>query len=266
MDTIISRFDSIVINESDNSLSNNSLSNLLSKMLKPQLLQKCNELGIKNYKSKTKSELINLIELKNELSIKNNIITTPLIKLNEINMLDEYYKKIHPKIKEILLRPSKNELTYDIMDTKKQTQNKLIALKEKQRQMKIGNIMQVVLGEYDTFTNLGQGHKTGLDIISEKRKIIIELKNRTNTNNSSSLKCNLDKLSKFKIDNPEYMCIYGCVNDDTEDKTKTGMIETFYHNGVELHKYVGYKLLKFILGEDMDKIILYVQNLIDELT
>jgi hypothetical protein len=74
--------------------------------------------------------------------------------------------------------------------------------------MKIGEIWQEVLGNYQGYTNLKVGHETGLDILSDSKKVIIELKNRTNTDNSSSKKSNLDKLAKFKKNNPEYTCIY----------------------------------------------------------
>jgi len=152
------------------------------------------------------------------------------------------------------------------MDTPKLTKNKIIGLKEKQRQMKIGKILQIVLGNYNKFNDLGEGDNSGLDIISIERKIILELKNRTNTDNVSSKKTNLDKLAKFKSLNPDYMCIYGCVNDTTEHKTKIGKIDTIIHNGVELKIFVGIKLLELILGDDVDKIITYVKNLIDRLT
>ena len=100
----------------------------------------------------------------------------------------KYYDNIDEKITNILLSPSKDELTYDIMDTKKQRKNKLVALKEKQRQMKVGDIMQTVLGNYPGFKDLEKGHESGLDIISEERKIVAEIKNRTNTDNASAKK------------------------------------------------------------------------------
>ena len=50
------------------------------------------------------------------------------------------------------------------------------------------------------------------------KKIAIELKNRTNTDNASSKKSNLDKLANFKKNNPEYICIYANINADTEKK------------------------------------------------
>ena len=67
--------------------------------------------------------------------------------------------------------------------------------------MKIGEIWEEAIGNYDGFIKLKIGNDTGLDIISKSRKIIIELKNRTNTDNHSSRKANMDKLVKFKNPN-----------------------------------------------------------------
>jgi hypothetical protein len=209
----------------------------------------------------------------NMKKMKTNKIVPKNIKKNDQEIfaldkfnLEKYFNTIENIITNILSRPVSNKLTYDIMDTEKLKITKMIVLKEKQRQMKIGEIMQIMLGNYDKFINLGNGHETGLDIISKERKIIIELKNRTNTDNASSKKSNLDKLAKFKSKNPDYTCIYGCINDDTENKTKNGKIESIQHNSIELKIYTGNKLLELILGDNMDKIINYVKELIDKLT
>ena len=113
-------------------------------------------------------------------------------------ILSEYFEKMEIIIQNILLRHENDVLTYDILDTEKSKKNKLLSLKEKQRQMKVGEIWQEIIGNYDEFINLKIGHETGLDILSNTRKLAIELKNRTNTDNASSKKSNLDKLSKFK--------------------------------------------------------------------
>ena len=186
-------------------------------------------------------------------------------KMQQFDM-QTYLNKIKVNIISILSRPVHKKLTYDILDTEKSKKNKIIALKEKQRQMKVGEICQMVLGNYETFRDLGIGDETGLDIISTERKIIIELKNRTNTDNASSRKSNLDKLAMFKKENPEYTCIYGCINDDTEQKTVLGECRTIYHNGFEIKKYVGNELLTLIFGENRDLIINFVRDTIDENT
>jgi hypothetical protein len=74
--------------------------------------------------------------------------------------LSKYCELIDSSIHNILLRPENDVLTYDILDTEKSKTNKLLALKEKQRQMKVGEIWQEVLGNYDGYVNLKIGHKT----------------------------------------------------------------------------------------------------------
>jgi len=130
--------------------------------------------------------------------------------------------------------------------------------------MKIGEIWQELIGNYDKFINLKNGHKTGLDILSNERKIIIELKNRTNTDNSSSKKSNMNKLSKFKKENPEFICIYANVNDNTEKKTLVGFRKKIIHNDFEIEHMVGYSFLEFIFQENTEKIIEFAKNIIDK--
>jgi hypothetical protein len=180
--------------------------------------------------------------------------------------LDKYFELLDERIKHILLRHENNILTYDILDTEKSKTNKLIALKEKHRLMKIGEIWQEVLGNYDEYINLKIGHKTGLDILSVTKKIVIELKNRTNTDNASSKKTNFDKLSKFKKENPEYRCIYANINDNTKQKTLQGSVKKILHNGVEIEHQIGYEFIKFILEDNTNLIINFVKNTIDKYT
>ena len=185
---------------------------------------------------------------------------------NEQNSFDKikYFQNIDLIICNILSRREKNILTYDILDTEDARHNKLVSLKEKQRQMKYGEIWQEVLGNYDGYINLKQGHETGLDIISHTKKVAIELKNRTNTDNSSSKKFNLDKLAKFKKNNPEYICIYANINACTEEKTLKGLIKIIKHDDFEIQHQVGYIFLKFILGDDVDIIIDFIKNTINK--
>jgi hypothetical protein len=181
-------------------------------------------------------------------------------------MSTEYFDKIEKIIRTIILRPENEILTYDILDTEKSIKNKLVSLKEKQRQMKVGEIWQEVIGNYDGFINLKTGHETGLDILSTTKKIAIELKNHINTDNHSSKKSNLDKLAKFKVDNPEYTCIYANINANTENKTIKGISKKIIHNNVEIEHQVGYVFLDFIFGKDREKIVEFVRNTIDKYT
>jgi hypothetical protein len=183
---------------------------------------------------------------------------------NDEFKLDEYLKSLAISIQNIMSRPEKNNTTYDILDTEKSKKYKLICLKEKQRQMKIGEIWQEVLGTYKGCINLKNGHTSGLDILSHSNKFIIELKNRTNTDNDSSKKTNFNKLANFKQNNPEYTCIYATINADTMAKTISGSIKKIKHNNVEIEHQMGYKFLQYILGNDTDSIINFVKNEIDK--
>lgn len=172
-----------------------------------------------------------------------------------------YLIDINNYIHSILNKQQSNEITYDILDSSEIIKLKIIALKIKQYQMKIGNIWQYILGNYKDYKDLKNGDETGLDIISYKYKIIIELKNRTNTDNYSSKKSNLKKLSDYKKKNQDFLCIYGCINEDTEIKTKSGIIKEIVHNNQKIYMYTGYKLLNLILKNDTDKIIRHIQNI-----
>jgi len=177
---------------------------------------------------------------------------------------EQYFTKLGESVKEILQRPTKDVLAYDILDTEKSKVNKMVALKEKQRQMKIGEIWQVAVGNYKDCQDLKVGHVTGLDILSDKRKFIAELKNRTNTDNASSKKTNFDKLAKFKKEHPEYTCIYANINDDTEEKSSQTTVKKFQHNGVELEHHIGDQFLKYIFGDDINAVVEFLKTTIDK--
>jgi hypothetical protein len=178
--------------------------------------------------------------------------------------LNKYFELLDKEIQHILLRKENNILTFDILDTTKTKKNKLIALKEKQRQMKVGEIWQEVLGNYEGFINLKIGHETGLDIISHSKKIIIELKNRTNTDNFSSKKSNYSKLADFKKRNQDYRCIYANINAKTEKKTMNEMFKKIIYEGIEIEHHVGYNFIKFILEDNTDIIIEFIKSTIDK--
>ena len=184
--------------------------------------------------------------------------------LNVVFNREQYFTKLEENVKGILQRPTKDVLAYDILDTDRSKVNKMVALKEKQRQMKIGEIWQVAVGNYKDCQDLKVGHVTGLDILSEKRKFIAELKNRTNTDNASSKKTNFDKLAKFKAEHPEYTCIYANINDDTEEKSSQTTVKKFQHNAVELEHHIGDQFLKYIFGDDTNAVVEFLKTTIDK--
>lgn len=184
--------------------------------------------------------------------------------MNESMNRKRYLSIVDKSIRTILSRHQQSKISYDILNTQKTSSSMDVVLKVKQRQMKIGEIWQEVLGNYDGFINLKTGHESGLDIISHNKKIVIELKNRTNTDNASSRKTNFDKLSKFKKKNPEYRCIYGNINATTRYKTFNTGTKYILHNNVEIEHQVGYTFLKSVLQNDTEFIIDFVKATIDK--
>jgi hypothetical protein len=202
-------------------------------------------------------------KLNNKVFVITPTTTTPkyyyrIMDNNNFN-LENYLQNIKNKIQEILERPTKNDLPFDILDSEIDQQTSLNSLKTKQKQMKYGEIWQMVIGEYNTFTDLGVGHYTGLDILSEERKIAMELKNRYNTDNASSRKANLDKLVKYKKDHPDYECIYGIIN----EKNTEGYIKDIEHNNEKIKYYSGDKLFTLIFGDDKIEIIEFVKKCVN---
>jgi hypothetical protein len=169
-------------------------------------------------------------------------------------LMKEYLSKVRVGIQKILTRNERTELFHDILDSETDRKNAYQYLRIKQRQMKYGEIWQMVIGEYKDFTNLYVGHSSGLDVMSENRKIIMELKNRYNSDNQSSRKANHDKLVQFKSQNPEYQCVYGIIN----DKTPEGSIKVVKHCDVDITYYSGNKLFEFLFGDDYNIIIPFV--------
>lgn len=179
------------------------------------------------------------------------------IKKNIFN-INEFLDKIKKIIYTIMDQPEKNEILYDILNTEDDIKYSLISLKIKQKQMKYGKIWQYIIGEYDKFENLKNGHYSGVDIISYEKKIIIELKNRYNTDNSSSRKINLDKLVNFKLRNNDFICIYGVIN----EKNKIGKKKIILHNGIEITYLSGNFLFEFIFQHNKDIILNKIKQVI----
>lgn len=179
-------------------------------------------------------------------------------------MDNELESQLREIAQSIFNRDYKLNLTHDILDTKRIIRYKYNGLLLKQIQMRYGEFWQRILGSCPGWRDLGRNHRTGLDLISRKHKCIIELKNRTNTDNSSSRKTNFDKLARYKKRHPEYRCIYATINADTESKTKNGLIKEINHNGVVIEHMIGYSIFTLIIGKDVDKFIQIARSLVRE--
>ena len=123
-------------------------------------------------------------------------------------------------------------------------------------QMRLGKIWEV-LSEYYGFIKVKK-----IDLIHPVRKIAIELKNRTNTDNSSSRYRNYQKLLEFKEQHPEFKLYYVCINDrrsSTIGGNETqGKEEKLLANGITF--VCGETALKLLYGEDYKMIIELIKH------
>ncbi len=160
----------------------------------------------------------------------------------------DYTKNIHPLIDKLFQRKTK-EYVYEptlFGDNSKENIKMLeIAFKQKQKQMKEGELAQIVIGNWFGWEDLGVGHSSGLDCRKKDMSVIMDVKNKWNTCNSGSKKALFDKLSKYKKENPKTRCIWAIVNPKPGCKK---LCEKIIYNGVVIEKIQGIELFKLVFN------------------
>jgi len=159
-----------------------------------------------------------------------------------------YINMCNIKIKYLLDRKRKeykHEPTIFGDNSKENIKNLENAHKQRQKQMKEGEISQILIGNWIGWEDLGIGHISGLDCRKKDNSIIIEIKNKYNTCNSGSKKSLLDKLAKYKKKYPSTRCIWGIINPKPGCKK---LMEKIIHEDVEIEKIQGMELLKLVFS------------------
>lgn len=160
--------------------------------------------------------------------------------------VETYIKKIEPLITKLYQRERKEYVHEPTMfgDNSEENIKRLeIAHYQRQNQMKEGDLGQLIIGNWFGWEDLKQGHSTGLDCRKENNSIIMEVKNKYNTCNSSSAEALLDKLSKYKKENPQTRCVWAIVNAKPGSKN---LCKKITHNGVEIEKIQGDELFALV--------------------
>lgn len=94
--------------------------------------------------------------------------------------------------------------------------------KEKAFTMKLGDFHQHLMGSFSDWEDYGIGHETGCDVGKTDGTCIAEVKNNTNTMNSSSQESVMNKLKKqVELGKRAILVI---VNGDIKQKNKDGVI------------------------------------------
>jgi hypothetical protein len=169
--------------------------------------------------------------------------------------IDKYIEFINNEISTVIKKSKYNDdllediLLEDFINTN--AEQIKIAKKLKQIQMNVGKIWQISIGKWKDFTDLGEGDETGLDVKSDKLKIIMEIKNRYNTDNLSSRKTNYSKLANYKKAHSDFICIYAVIN----DKTKEGKDEIIKCDNEDIRYLSGDKLMEYIFQDNKDQVL-----------
>ena len=180
-----------------------------------------------------------------------------------------YIEKINTLIRELYERKTKKfeyEPTIFGDDSKENIKQLEIAFKQRQKQMKEGELAQILIGNWIGWNNLGVGNSSGLDCQKKDNSIIMEIKNKWNTCNSGSAKDVLNKLSNYKKKHPKTRCIWAIVNPKSNCKK---LHEKIIYKDVEIEKIQGYELFKLVFSigkiNYSDKIIKIVKNTISNI-
>lgn len=184
-------------------------------------------------------------EEKNKLKLYKNVSNCTDIKENIKSIISDTFKSYKPK----------NTYNDCILEQMIKNNSEFFEKVHKLKfiQMSIGKIWQQVIGLLPHLIDVGNGHESGLDIITNKHSEIqfcMELKNAYNTDNASSKKANYDKLIKYSL---THNCdaIYGIINCNSKD----GKDKIIKHNNVNIRYLSGLKLLDFIFESNYIKII-----------
>ena len=169
---------------------------------------------------------------------------------NEINRLLKAIQVNHAKFQDVLLD--------DFIDSNANMVYQAHLFKVVQ--MKTGELWQNFCGGVRGIQNLKVGHATGLDLKSSdefaRGLFGMELKNRYNTDNSSSKKQNLTKLAKFARANAGYTPIYAYVNAQHPEGEDTFI--TF--DDVPIRILSGYKLFRFMFDDKASHFVTFVKK------
>lgn len=182
----------------------------------------------------------------------------------KIKKLSTYERKVRAIIrdrgiftfKKITLTP---DILIDGLDLK---EDRIRSTKIKHIQMAAGKYWQIILGNWYGYRNLGSGHDSYLNFCSSDGKMVIELKNRTNTVNSGSQKSMFNNFVKYSKAHPKCKkFIWGCVNGSTAESISEGSVVKYEHRGLIIYRYTGFKLFKLIFGDDAKHMVKFARKM-----
>lgn len=174
-------------------------------------------------------------------------------------MSDFDYKLAKTKLKATFQKEMKVESKrVDRYLAKINEEDELAALRVKHRQMKIGKAWQELICCKKGFENIGK--IKGIDIHDTITNTYFEIKNSINTDNSKSKKSVIDQMTCILSNDSDATCVYGIIN----DRTLEGKRQSKVYGKHTIHIYTGECLLDFIFGTEKDKIIKFMEKMVDK--
>lgn len=199
-----------------------------------------------------KAHLLNMnqkIDFKCSILVMNDDNLAKLVKCQSVIriwLINRYLDKVKVMIHDIIRRDAKPfiyEPTLFGDNSKKNIKYLRTAFIQRQKQMKEGEIAQMIIGNFIGWTDLRIGHPSGLDCIRKDKPIVMEVKNKWNTCNSGSKEALLIKLSRYKKENPHTRCVWAIVN---EKPGCNKLHEEIVHDGCVIEKIQGSDLFKLV--------------------
>lgn len=166
-------------------------------------------------------------------------------------MISDYKKAVEQMIHRTLGHSYAKILpSYDPLMMPEEHEARIAHYRSKTINQRHGHVWQRCFGAYPGFRDLGE-KGGGLDLIHHKRRIIVELKSSTNTDNSSSRHKKLSLLAEYQRDNPGWTAVYGCVFDHKGNLSSEKRIR---HDGQWIRVLVGDALFRFLFDDDADMV------------
>jgi len=158
-------------------------------------------------------------------------------------------QKMEAVIKNILNKDINKKVTKDIILSEFFKNEMLVANKLKIIQMRMGLIYEE-LAKFHNWTKVDK-----IDLVDIDKKIALEIKSSTNTDNSSSRERNYQKLLEFKSKHNNYKLYYVCINYLTKNPQNKILA-----NGITL--LTGEFALQFLYGDNNQNVITTIQKCI----
>jgi len=160
--------------------------------------------------------------------------------------LDWYRKcliilKAHANIEQAWNMNGKRNQVNDCLMLRFSNEERMLYLNIHRASMNHGNIWHNIFTVDTTYYKINK-----LDLQSDVKKTFIELKNKSTTMNYDSRNEVLRKLSQFKKQNLNYICILGIINSPTPIK------KSIWISGMEIQILSSDFLFEFIWGEDWE--------------